>query len=179
MTSDLERLPDTIRAEQAVIDAALTAGATHLVNETGDGRRVHTLTCPAVRDKLDRQVAWERDGVFDDRGNVIQMAKAPVLMTREQVEQLATYRRCRTCCPVTDHAVKTRAERTVQVANLTDRHFGRRLVTLDGRDLGVLERVTVDRWADRVEVTVHTDAGTFTGADFAAVFARPAELATS
>lgn len=174
MRSDLQRLPDTIRAEQAVIDAALAAGATHLVNETGDGRRVHTLTCPAVRDKLDRQVAWERDGGINERGQAMLAPRMPELLTRAQVEQLPAYRRCRTCAPLTDHEVKTRAERTVQVANLTDRHFGRRLVTVDGRDLGVLERVTLDRWADRVEATVHTDTGVHQLAPDTGVHARPA-----
>lgn len=178
MTTDLERLPGTIRAEQAVIDAALAAGATHLVNQTGDGRRVHTLTCPAVGYKLDRQVAWDRDGEFDGMGNAVATVTLPGLMTREQVEQLGTYRRCRTCCPVTDHAVKTRAERSVQVANLTERHFGRRLATSEGRDLGVLERVTVDRWVDRVKVTVHTDTGAYELVADTAVFARPAGGAT-
>lgn len=178
MASDLERLPGTIRAEQAVIDAALAAGATHLVNQTGDGRRIHTLTCPAVGYKLDRQAAWERDGEFDDMGNAVASVTLPRLMSRDEVEQLPTYRRCRTCCPATDHAVKTRAERSVQVANLTDRHFGRRLVTSAGQDLGTLDRVTVDRWVDRVTVTVHTDTGAYEVAPDTAVFARPARPAT-
>ena len=53
-------LDEQIKAQQRQIHSALSAGATHLVKQSGGGSyRVHTLTCEWVHRLLDRLAEWD------------------------------------------------------------------------------------------------------------------------
>jgi hypothetical protein len=111
MQREVDMVPARVRAEQHVIDSALAAGASYVVNEGNDGRRVHRLECWAARDKLDRHLVWHRDTMVDDRGTLMSFPRMPRLVTRAELEQLTTYVCCRICAPEADHSRKRRGDR--------------------------------------------------------------------
>ncbi|SDD25321.1 hypothetical protein [Rhodococcus tukisamuensis] len=146
------RVNDWLDQGQRDIDAALAAGAQFIINLT----KVHTLNCPAVRDKLDLRTMhpFGPQATLDDLREHLQAfgwPRLPEFATEQEINAARRYTRCRRCCPgVLDKAPK--APLTTRAGNIGRSHIGR---TADGR---ALEWVRLER--DGVELgfddgTVH------------------------
>jgi hypothetical protein len=94
------------------------------------------LTCGTVRTRRDRSAAWaanpQQQSYDADLVHDLTGPHMPLLMTRSETEQLRSYRRCRTCAPATDHAVKTLPRRTIQAGNIPATYLGRDIEMVDG-----------------------------------------------
>lgn len=130
-------------AEQQEVDAALRAGAGFFINWRADGGgTVHTTTCHHARWFLDRQGAWA--GAIEGRG-ASAIPHAVEVLAREEVETRTGVRRCEVCAPdVTARRARpiwASDDGAILAQSLKEKHFGFRLTSPDGEDLGVLESV--------------------------------------
>ncbi len=123
-------LDDCLDWEQRRIDDALATGARFIINLG----KVHTLDCPAVRDKLDRRTMYPFGGNMTvpelrNHLSIFNWPRMPEFATEQEVNAARRYTRCRRCCPnVLDKAPKPTP--TTRAENIGRSHIGR---TLDGR----------------------------------------------
>lgn len=130
-------LDDWLDQEQRRIDDALASGAQFIINLA----KVHTLDCPAVRDKLDRRTTspfgWNLT-VRELRQHLSPWPRMPEFATQQEVNASRRYTRCRRCSPdVLDKAPKPLP--TTRAGNIGRSHIGR---TIGGR---AIEWVRLER----------------------------------
>ena len=144
--SDTAQVARRVQAEQAYVDERLRAGATLALVLRSDGRRVHAVECPYVRDFLDRAEAWERGArvLGADAHDFAPLSPTPgsalALLTKEefQAHVKVVYKRCRHCSPPVPEARKGPHELEVRARSIADHHVGSTFTGPDGTDLGEL-----------------------------------------
>lgn len=175
LINEADRLDSRLyhRELQTVVDKQLRSGATYILTETT--QCVHDINCWIVRWKLDvEQLAASYQEQYLSRRNL------PWLLTREEVERLTRYVACRICAPTLDHAEhdtrptkppKSPREgwRKVQLRYLMmnpDSPIGRRIELIEGRPIGVLNRLRVTLEDDGLAAEIlMTDGSRYTTRD--------------
>jgi len=164
----LASVPANIAREEREISLALEAGKVFVVN--GDMHRVHHWECPAIRLQMDREAAWNgyaeqelaatHHSITGPHGG----PPMPVLMTRDEVEALPSYRTCERCSVDVSHRRKSRTpigRRDTRPAIFDSKHLGRSVEHADGTPMGEVVRVTRTIDASGTRVTLETTAGTY------------------
>ncbi|MFC8796926.1 hypothetical protein ACFT2C_04290 [Promicromonospora sp. NPDC057138] len=144
----------TARDQQAEVDAALTAGAEFLLNRPDSGdRRVHTLTCPHVRRKLDRMAEWA-EARWHPQGGVFPKPADIQVLTRKELESLGKrYKRCQICGPDVVEAPKRKRQDAILAMSLAEHHAGIPIEGPNGQELG-------DFISAEPQIVVTTSTGT-------------------
>lgn len=155
------QLTDTLRKETALVEKWVSSQDCFILSDAG---KVHLPSCSDTQALMDREAAWapylddlERVRDWNGTDNAPPM---PALLTRADVEDLASYTACPGCTPALDHTEKRAATRgwtAVQAGGLNFRHFGTMFSLADGTELGALTRISRVETADGLDFAAEFD----------------------
>lgn len=155
------QLADTLRKETALVEKWVSSGDSFVLSDAG---KVHLPSCSDIRAIMDREAAWapyledlERVRDWHGTDNAPPM---PALLTRADVEDLASYTACPSCAPTLDHTEKRATARgwaAVRAGGLNFRHFGTVFSLADGTELGTLTRISRVETADGLDFAAEFD----------------------
>lgn len=153
-----EQLPAQIAEENRMVLAQLQEGRLYLANAVGGSTVIHFAACSSIRHQVDRDEAHQTElarrdqiaGSWHSGPGSNDVSKWPNLLTREEVEDLRSYKACQRCNPDTKERrkVAARAQRPSKLSSVGIDRIGREYETVEGEYLGELREISIT--ADRV-----------------------------